>query len=32
VIVRGKAGAEVEFRNLLIRGEQEDGLIIDWEL
>jgi len=32
VIVRGKAGAEVEFGNLLILGEQEDGLIIDWEL
>jgi hypothetical protein len=32
VIVRGKAGAEVEFGNLLILGEQSDGLIIDWEL
>jgi hypothetical protein len=32
VIVRGKAGAEVEFGNLLILGEQKDGLIIDWEL
>jgi hypothetical protein len=32
VIVRGKAGAEVEFGNLLVLGEQTDGLIIDWEL
>jgi hypothetical protein len=32
VIVRGKAGEEVEFGNLLILGEQIDGLIIDWEL
>ena len=32
VIVRGKAGEEVEFGNLLILGEQKDGLIIDWEL
>ena len=32
VIVRGKAGAEVEFGNLLILREQEDGLIIDREL
>jgi len=32
VIVRGKAGAEVEFGNLLILGEQADGLIVDWEL
>jgi hypothetical protein len=32
VIVRGKAGEEVEFGNLLILGEQSDGLIIDWEL
>src|ERR1700726_4397786 len=32
VIVRGKAGAEVEFGNLLVLGEQSDGLIIDWEL
>jgi hypothetical protein len=27
VIVRGKAGAEVEFGNLLVLGEQIDGLI-----
>jgi hypothetical protein len=32
VIVRGKAGEEVEFGNLLILGEQSNGLIIDWEL
>jgi hypothetical protein len=32
VIVRGKADAEVEFGNLLVLGEQSDGLIIDWEL
>ena len=32
VIVRGKAGAEVEFGNVLVLGEQPDGLIIDWEL
>jgi hypothetical protein len=32
VILRGKAGAEIEFGNLLILGEQSEGLIIDWEL
>ena len=32
VIVRGKAGAEVEFGNLLVLGEQIEGLIMDWEL
>jgi len=32
VIVRGKAGAEVEFGNTLYVGEQQDGLIVDWEL
>jgi hypothetical protein len=32
VIVRGKAGEEVEFGNLLVLGEQRDGLIMDWEL
>ena len=32
VIVRGKAGAEVEFGNTLYLAEQEDGLIVDWEL
>lgn len=32
VIVRGKAGAEVEFGNTLLIAEQENGLIIDWKL
>lgn len=32
VIVRGKAGAEVEFGNTLYLGEQQDGLIVDWKL
>jgi len=32
VIVRGKAGAEVEFGNKLFLAEQADGLIIDWQL
>jgi len=32
VIVRGKSGAEVEFGNTLYLAEQDDGLIIDWEL
>jgi hypothetical protein len=32
VIVRGKSGAEVEFGQRLLLTEQEDGLIIDWEL
>jgi len=32
VIVRGKAGEEVEFGNLLVLGEQKDGLIMHWEL
>jgi hypothetical protein len=32
VVVRGKAGAEVEFGNFLVLGEQSDGLTIDWEL
>lgn len=31
VIVRGKAGAEVEFGNTFYLAEQADGLIIDWE-
>jgi hypothetical protein len=31
VIVRGKAGAEVEFGNGLYLAEQADGLIVDWE-
>ena len=32
VIVRGKAGADVEFGNALYLAEQEDGLIVDWAL
>lgn len=32
VLVRGKAGAEVEFGNGLYLAEQRDGLIMDWEL
>ena len=32
VIVRGKAGAEVEFGNTLFLAEQVNGLIIDWHL
>lgn len=32
VIVRGKAGNEVEFGQSLLISEQENGLIIDWEL
>ena len=32
VIVRGKAGAEVEFGNSLLLTEQTDGLIVDFEL
>ena len=32
VLVRGKAGAEVEFGNGLYLAEQENGLIIDWKL
>ena len=32
VIVRGKAGGEVEFGQSLILTEQGDGLIVDWEL
>lgn len=30
VIVRGKAGAEVEFGNELLLAEQKDGVIVDW--
>jgi len=30
VLVRGKAGAEVEFGNALYLAEQTDGLIVDW--
>jgi len=32
VIVRHKAGAEVEFGNTLLLGESPAGLIVDWEL
>jgi len=32
VIVRGKAGSEVEFGNTLVLGEQADGVIVDWKL
>jgi hypothetical protein len=32
VIVRGKAGAEVEFGNTLLLGESRQGLIMDWQL
>ena len=32
VIVRGKAGNEVEFGQRLLLSEQRDGLIMDWEL
>lgn len=32
VIVRGKAGEEVEFGNTLLLAEQKEGLIVDWKL
>ena len=32
VIVRGKAGAEVEFGNTVLIGEKRQGLILDYEL
>jgi len=32
VIVRGKLGAEVEFGNVWLLGEQKDGLILEWTL
>jgi hypothetical protein len=32
VIVRGKAGAEVEFGNTVLRGENRQGIILDYEL
>lgn len=32
VVVRGKAGAESEFGNTLLLGEQADGVILDWKL
>jgi hypothetical protein len=31
VVVRGKAGAEVEFGNTLVLGEVDDGVIVDWK-
>jgi IS5 family transposase len=32
VLVRGKAGAEVEFGNTLLLAEQPQGVIVDWKL
>jgi len=32
VIVRGKAGAEVEFGNTHLLAEQKEGLILDWKV
>lgn len=32
VIIRGKAGAEVEFGNGLYIAEQQQGVIVDWKL
>lgn len=32
VVVRGKAGAEVEFGNTLLIAEQAQGLVVDWHL
>lgn len=32
VIIRGKAGASVEFGNTLLIAEQREGLIVDWRL
>lgn len=32
VLVRGKAGAEVEFGNTLLLAEQSEGVIVDWKL
>lgn len=32
VIKRGKAGGQVEFGNTLFIAEQEDGIIVDWQL
>jgi len=32
VVVRRKAGAQVEFGNTLFLAEQQDGLIVDWKL
>lgn len=32
VIVRGKAGAEVEFGNTVLLGENRQGLILDFQI
>lgn len=32
LIVRGKAGANIEYGNKLFLAEQQDGLILDWKL
>jgi hypothetical protein len=32
VLVRGKAGSEVEFGNTLLLAEQRQGVIVDWKL
>ena len=32
VIVRGKAGAEVEFGNTVLLGENRQGVILDWQI
>ena len=32
VLVRGKAGAEVEFGNTLLLAEQQQGVIVEWKL
>lgn len=32
VMVRGKAGAEVEFGNKLYLAEQRDGVLVDWQM
>ncbi len=32
VIVRGKSGSEVEFGNTFLLAEQQDGVIVDWDL
>lgn len=32
VLVRGKAGAEVEFGNTLLLAEQRQGVLVDWKL
>jgi len=32
VVIRGKAGAKVEFGNVLLLGETDEGVIVDWKL